>query len=68
MAALRAWWTEIPKSASTTLSKLFGVQTGTITYAGGPTEGEVGLPLAHPVLTILHTLQTALHCTAMHTL
>ena len=47
---LRAWWYEVPKSASTTLGQLLHVQQGTIHYGSGPQPGDVGFTVVrHPV-------------------
>ena len=46
---LRAWWYEVPKSASTTLGRLLHVQKGTIHYGPGPQPGDVGFTVVrHP--------------------
>ena len=46
---LRAWWYEVPKSASTTLGRLLRVQKGTIHYGPGPQPGDVGFTVVrHP--------------------
>ena len=65
--SLRAWWTEIPKSASTTLARFLNVSTGGITYGNGPENDEVNFAVVrNPGCRFVSAFMTAYSRAVMH--
>jgi len=66
--ALRAWWYELPKSASTTVAQLLGVGQGRIDYGSGPQPGDVGFTIVrHPTCRAISGFGTAYRRAAFRT-
>ena len=60
IAGLKAWFVEVPKSGSTSMSRLFKLRQGSITYGSGPRPGDISFAVVRqPACRAISGFKTA---------